>query len=697
MRAVRRWSFVFSRTLAGTGGLLLLAVPVRDPRWLESWTAILALALGTAALRAFYLAIGKYSYATQAGIALVAGALLFGPATTVLGVSLGLFATDWIWFRKDPRAALVNVAREATALVVSYGFYAGALLLSGVTTPRSYEAILAITLFGLSYFVVSRALFYYTLIIRDKLPHDERLFVLRYEVVAYGITLVGAGVVILTVAFLPAIVWPFVAFLVVFIASIIKRILEEAIQAEELNKLHAMELVITSNVTLDRALTTIEDLAHRILDWRDYRVYRWTGTAFEALYRGASGTPETGDISPVFETLRTEALETRRTIAIQDTESDARTVGLTTYVRSLVIVPLVFGEEFIGTFELDHHKRRQYGRRRLGLVETCARRIATAVHIADLRKPLLDTVARINQQVKALGSLADGLRAAADAMTAATEAIGGGLSQQDTEVVSGLDATQELSAATKQVHQDSSEAAKASTTASDLAERHRRTIGDAIERLVTLKTFVAESSQKVGELGTASRRIVKFLTSIRELADLTHLLALNAAIEAARAGAHGRGFAEVAREVRSLAEQGVRTADEAAELVEDMQRRLGEVVDHMRGGEIAVGGVEDLSTEGLQALESITRITLEATDHVRRIAATTRQQTEVFARLDERITGVATISSRNRKDADTVLQRAKDVASGVDEMGQATNELNAIAKMLSEITSQVTSEDGAGL
>ncbi|MCF8362110.1 MAG: methyl-accepting chemotaxis protein [Prolixibacteraceae bacterium] len=64
------------------------------------------------------------------------------------------------------------------------------------------------------------------------------------------------------------------------------------------------------------------------------------------------------------------------------------------------------------------------------------------------------------------------------------------------------------------------------------------------------------------------KEISNKISIVNDIAFQTNILALNAAVEAARAGEHGKGFAVVAQEVRRLAENSRKAADEITKISE---------------------------------------------------------------------------------------------------------------------------------
>jgi len=678
---------VYSRALAIGGPLLLVAILSADPRWTGQLLEIVVMTVAAFLLRGAQVPLSKYSYLTQTGLVALAGTLLVGAPATALAVAGGVLAADWLWQKKMFRAALVNLGREVVALVGAYGIYAGALRVSDVSSPGLHvELVPALFFYALAYFVISRLLFYFALIIRGKLEQDERLLILRYECIGYGASLIATGIIVGTVAYWPPLAWPFVAAALGALGLLFKHTLEEAIAAEELNKIHAMEAVITSNISLEDSFARIERLAHRLVDWGDFRIYRRQEGVILLAYRGQIGRPERGQPTPDTEALREHVTRTGEAVVIDDVMRDKRLADAPLVIQSLVMVPLKFGDQVIGTLELEHHKRKAYRAKDVLTINTFANQLATAIHITELRRPLVETVETLTQQLATLARAALSMREAAGAVAQSTGTIRQGVLAEEGEVSGGLEATESLAQVSRRVSEDGTEAALASTTASEVANKNRGQIRDALGRLVALKAFVGEASSQVQQLGQVSRRITGFIASIRELADMTNLLALNAAIEAARAGKHGKGFAVVADEVRRLAEQSGNAALEAGELVQDIHRQVGEVVEQMRRGQVNVSGVEELSSAALEALDAIVAATAEATGHAQRIAAAAREQDKAFGKLRERIHAVAHIAGKNRAEADDVATRADEAARGLTDLERATRELEEVAAMLRELT-----------
>jgi methyl-accepting chemotaxis protein len=690
---MKRFLGAYARVVGTVGFALLVAALAADQRWLAQGLGIVVMLAAVVALRSEQIPLTKYGALNLLAIPALSGALLVGPPASALAMWLGIALADGLLLRKGLQAALINAGREVIALLSSYGVYAWAVIaLNGGEAALTTDTLAALALFMLAYFVASRMLLYFTLLLRDKLVDEEKSLILRYEVIAFGASAIAISLILLTVLNLSPVGWGVVGVVLLGAGLLVKRILEESIAAEELNKILAMEQIVSSDVDIADAFRRIQVLAHRLVDWQTFRISRLEEGTLRQIWSGDLGYLETeNDLRPELAALRAESLRSGEVINIPDAQRDDRVDASNSPMRSVVLLPLRFGDRTVGMLELEHHKPDAYSLKEIALIRRFALQLATTLHIYDLRRPLREAMTRVSSQLDTLTASARALRGGGESVARTIADITRGIAEEGEQVGRSLEVTRALHAATQGVVRDGSEAAEASQRATEIATEHRHTIGTAIERLVGAKTFVGESGSQISGLTGSVTRITEFIAVIRELADRTNLLALNAAIEAARAGEQGKGFAVVADEVRKLAEQSARASDEAGDIVTEFEEQMRRVAFQMQRGETIVQDVETLSGQAREALDLIVDATASAATGAQRIALTSREQELAFSSLSDRVRRISTIAGRNREGAEQVTRTAREQAEALRELEGATQELRSVANYLNDLTRRITS------
>jgi methyl-accepting chemotaxis protein len=666
----------YASVLAVSGPLLAIAAGWVDPRWRTQLLVVLAVVAATALLRIAPIRLSKYAYLSQTGIPALVAALSAPGSVGVLGLVGGVLLADSVLLRKPLLAGAVNAGREAIAFAVAYGYYALALRLSGSAT-LSLELLAPAVILAGTYFVVSRVLFYLSLLLRDKLAVGERLFILRWEMVSFLMTVLGTAIILWALAQLNPPGWAVVALALTVSGLVTRTLLEEAIAAEDLNKVHALQSTLTSDLSLRDSFSQIEQLANRVLDWQDLRIYRAGATGPALVYR-AEGT-RGGEPDPGLASLRARVLADGEPIFVQDTRREPALQHPDPNVRTIAIYPLRQAERVIGTVELDHRRRYRYRPRDRSALVALATQIAAAIHIAELRRPLFETVEQIAGQIHALARAANSLRSSALALQHASENMSREAAGQQAFAQTGLEATAELGRLSEFAAAAGARASRGSDDAAGAAAQHRKEVELAVDRLLRVQGFVTDSSRSVATLGATTARIRTFLASIEEIAELTNVIALNAAIEAQRAGESGRGFAVVAEEIRQLALQSAAAGADASRLVSDISREVSTVATQMEHGRKLVADVGQLSSDTAKALDAIVQATHETGAQARAIAEAEAAQGAAGRRLAAQIRQLAAAAERTRGQTEALTRDAMEASRGQSELETAIAELERVA------------------
>lgn len=241
--------------------------------------------------------------------------------------------------------------------------------------------------------------------------------------------------------------------------------------------------------------------------------------------------------------------------------------------------------------------------------------------------------------------------------------------QQEAEQVSKV--MNELTALVSDVANHTVSTVEKAREADEEANQGHVVMQETVQSLNTLVNEVENAASTISELEKASANIGTILDAIKGISDQTNLLALNAAIEAARAGEHGRGFAVVADEVRTLAGRTDQSTQEISTLIETFRNDAQAAVKVMSGGRShAHSSIEkaNLMSERLEAIRSSISDITQMNSQISDIA---KQQSDVAQESSRNIEIIHSIS-------DQTAQGASKTASASEQISALSHELKAL-------------------
>ncbi|WP_227764289.1 methyl-accepting chemotaxis protein [Zhaonella formicivorans] len=304
----------------------------------------------------------------------------------------------------------------------------------------------------------------------------------------------------------------------------------------------------------------------------------------------------------------------------------------------------------------------------------------------------LRTATDVSKSSESLAASAEELTAVLEEADSAASQIMTAIGQMAKAAQIQAEATEHSSTSSEQVLRqmtvitEKSEASLSDVNAmSELLETNRAGTENLIEGINAALTTSLENAKKVQELELQARQIDKIVDSIVTVGIQTNLLAVTGAVEAARSGDFGKGFAVVASDIRNLAQESAKNAEQIKELVRNIQDQIGLV---KREVETVAGN----AAKEVEAAKQVVGEMQKIKDDMAAVAAGSEeikenslQAVSAVEQARKAVEQIASAAQEASAASEQAFTASKQQAQGMQELAKGIEEIAAMADELQQL------------
>ncbi len=293
--------------------------------------------------------------------------------------------------------------------------------------------------------------------------------------------------------------------------------------------------------------------------------------------------------------------------------------------------------------------------------------------LGTMAKALNAMLDKFHNSIEKFASATSSVAAASSQLTQTTNDTNLAIQTQLNETGQVATAVTELSSTVQEVANSTLTAANAADEAQHAASNGQKVVANTIKAIQTLADEVEKGAETIGAVERDSEAIGSVLDVISGIAEQTNLLALNAAIEAARAGEHGRGFAVVADEVRTLASRTQESTEEIQAMISKLQSSSRSAVASMQQGRNQAHVSVKHANHAGDALSQIMQAVATIHDYNTQIASAAEEQSAVTEEINRNIVQINQM-------AEHTSEGANQTTTASEELAQLAENLQALIK-----------------